>query len=250
MAQSLLRIPSLMAIQQCFMITFKKILFILIFSCTLLPTMFSQENTGVPQRSAEQEAIKQTDKLKQELQLTAEQAKRIYEINLRYERKRQVSNTRSEAIQRIKNKNTEIEYVLNEEQKLALQTKRYERSALETSGRNRSQALMSTGLRNSAQYSPHSTVRVVTSDMSNHNNSRNNGQSYRTGTPPSVVVRSTTGTGNGSETPASTTTRSTAPASGRTNSSTTGQSSGSRSEGSSSSTTNRQTQQTGTTNRR
>jgi hypothetical protein len=134
--------------------------------------MFSQESVGIPQQSAEQEAVKQTEKLKQELQLNAEQAKRIYEINLRYERKRQISNTRSEAIQRIKNKNTEIERVLNEDQKNALQNKRYERSALETSGRTRSQAIISTGLRTSAQYAPHSTVRVVTSDISTPINRR------------------------------------------------------------------------------
>lgn len=194
MAQSLLPITSRVANLQYFMITLKNIFCILLFICSLPPAMFSQENVGIPQRSAEQEANKQTDKLKQELQLNPEQTKRIYEINLRYERKRQISNTRSEAIQRIKNKNTEIERVLTDEQRNALQNKRYERSALETSGRARNQALISTGLRTSAQYTPNSTVRVITSDISTHINSRSTRSSQSTrseNNSPSSSTRNT-----------------------------------------------------------
>ena len=58
----------------------------------------------------EQEAIKQTEKLQSELKLTDEQAKIVYEINLRYARERQLSNSRSQAMERIRNKNEEIIY--------------------------------------------------------------------------------------------------------------------------------------------
>ena len=94
-------------------------------------TLFStagQENTATPQRTPEQEAMKQTDKLQQELNLTPEQAKQIYDINLRYARERQISNKRSEAMERMKNKNAEIQQVLSQEQNEKLQSKRYERT--------------------------------------------------------------------------------------------------------------------------
>lgn len=89
---------------------------------------FGQENTAIPQRTPEQEATKQTEKIQQELNLTPDQTKQIYEINLRYARERQISNKRSEAMERMKNKNTEIQQVLSQEQNEKLQTKRYERT--------------------------------------------------------------------------------------------------------------------------
>ena len=94
-------------------------------------TIFSvagQENTATLQRTPEQEAMKQTDKLQQELNLTPEQVKQIYDINLRYARERQISNKRSEAMERMKNKNAEIQQVLSQEQNEKLQSKRYERT--------------------------------------------------------------------------------------------------------------------------
>jgi len=97
-------------------------------------SVFSQDNAITPERTPEQEAIKQTEKLQQELNLTTEQAKRIYDINLRYARERQISNRRSEAVERMKNKNTEIQNVLSQEQNEKLQSKRSERSTVESSG--------------------------------------------------------------------------------------------------------------------
>lgn len=92
----------------------------------------SQENVTIIKRTPEQEAIKQTEKLQQELNLGSEQAKQVYEINLKYARERQISNTRSEAVERMKNKNAEIQQVLSHEQNNKLQTKRYERSTIES----------------------------------------------------------------------------------------------------------------------
>lgn len=88
----------------------------------------AQEAPVVMQRTPEQEAAKQTEKLQQELSLTQEQVRRVYEINLRYARARQASNTRTEAMERMKNKNADLEKVLTIDQSERLQSKRYERS--------------------------------------------------------------------------------------------------------------------------
>lgn len=101
-------------------------IFLLLWSFAAL--VYAQDNPVTPQRMAEQEALKQTEKLQQELDLSPEQARQVYEINLKYARERQVSNSRSAAMQRMKNKNADIEQVLNEEQNNRLQSKRYERS--------------------------------------------------------------------------------------------------------------------------
>ncbi len=86
---------------------------------------YSQDNTT---STPEYEATRQTEKLQQELNLSAEQVKLIYEINLKYARARQNSSSRSEAMQRVKNKDADLERVLNAEQINKLRTKRYERS--------------------------------------------------------------------------------------------------------------------------
>lgn len=105
-----------------------KLLSILLLLWSFTAFVYAQDNSVTPQRMAEQEALKQTEKLQQELDLSPEQARQVYEINLKYARERQVSNTRSAAMQRMKNKNADIEQVLNEEQNNRLQSKRYERS--------------------------------------------------------------------------------------------------------------------------
>jgi len=76
--------------------TVKLILFFFVLILKL--PAFSQDKTVVLQRTPEQEAVKQTEKLQQELSLTAEQAKQIYEINLRYARERLISSKRSEGL--------------------------------------------------------------------------------------------------------------------------------------------------------
>ena len=107
----------------------KIILFVFLMLCSIVSD-FGQDSSIAPQRTPEQEAAKQTEKLQQELNLSQEQAKQVYEINLKYARERQISNTRSEAMERMKNKNADIQRVLNDEQNMRLQSKRYERSRI------------------------------------------------------------------------------------------------------------------------
>ncbi|MBP1675982.1 MAG: hypothetical protein H6Q20_541 [Bacteroidetes bacterium] len=89
-----------------------------------------------PERTPELEAARQTEKLQEELNLSPEQAKQINEINLKYARARQNSNSRSEAMQRIKDKDNELKRVLNNDQYTRLQNKRYERSSFRSSDVN------------------------------------------------------------------------------------------------------------------
>ena len=104
-----------------------KTLFVLLFLLILNLPLQSQDNAAVSQRTPEQEAVRQTERLQQELGLSANQARQIYEINLRYARARQVSNTRSEAMERIKSKDAEMQKVLNGNQYTQLQNRRFER---------------------------------------------------------------------------------------------------------------------------
>ena len=101
-------------VQMSFQILMKTVnIFSVVLLLLMVSSIYSQENTGVPQRTPEQEAVKQTDKFQQELNLTPDQAKQIYDINLRYARERQISNKRSEAVERMKNKNVEIQQILS-----------------------------------------------------------------------------------------------------------------------------------------
>lgn len=137
----------------------KILLYILLFQ-TFANPLLCQENTLLPQRTPEQEAIKQTEKLQQELNLTTDQTKLVYEINLRYARERQISNTRSEAVERMKNKNVDIQRILNDEQNDRLQSKRYERPANETSPENRNQPVNSSTFRSTSGFRANPIVRV------------------------------------------------------------------------------------------
>ena len=62
-----------------------------------------------------------------ELNLNDDQSQAIYEINLKHARERQVSNSRSQALERVKNKDNEVQQVLTRDQYNRLQDKRYER---------------------------------------------------------------------------------------------------------------------------
>lgn len=93
----------------------KFILFVLLAAISF-PVYIAAQTVSVTDRTPEQEAIKQTEKLQSELKLTDEQAKIVYEINLRYARERQLSNSRSQAMERIRNKNEEIQRVLSPQQ--------------------------------------------------------------------------------------------------------------------------------------
>lgn len=145
----------------------------------LVSAIRSQENTVISQRIPEQEALKQTEKLQQELDLTNEQTRQIYEINLRYARERQVSNTRTQAMERIKNKNAEFEQILNTEQNNRLQNKRYERTSFSSPSVNRNQFNQPSSLRSSAEYRANPSVRVISNDI----NARNSSRSMNTQTP-------------------------------------------------------------------
>jgi hypothetical protein len=144
-----------------------RFIFFIIFLGLILPAD-GQDNTVVLQRTPEQEAVKQTEKLQQELGLDQEQTKRVYEINLKYARERQVSNTRSAAMERMKNKNADIERVLNDDQNYRLQSKRYDRNSFESPSLIRKSPYNASGT--------NSTMRAPSSE----NNLRNN---YRTATP-------------------------------------------------------------------
>lgn len=109
--------------------------------------VYSQDNNTTPERSPEQEAAKQTEKLQQELDLSAEQVRQIHEINLKYARARKVSNSRTEALQRIKDKEAELKKVLNPNQYTQLQNKRYERSSFQTPSGNRNLPVNPSGFR-------------------------------------------------------------------------------------------------------
>ena len=109
-----------------------KIISLIIIVFLLNINVYSQENNTIQERTPEQEAIKQTEKLQNELQLTPEQVQRVNEINLKYARERQASNNRRDAIKRIKDKDNDLQKVLNQEQYQQLQNKRYERSSFQS----------------------------------------------------------------------------------------------------------------------
>jgi len=129
--------------------------------------IYSQDNTVILKWTPEQEATKQTEKLQQELDLNPSQANHLYEINLRYARERQISNTRSEALERTRNKNAEIKQILSPEQNDRLQSKRYERTYIETHTLNRDQPSSSTVYRTSPAYRSNQTLRVPSSSNRN-----------------------------------------------------------------------------------
>ena len=149
----------------------KTVSFVL-FLLTLAIPNYGQENIVVPKRTPNQEAAKQTEKLQQELNLNQDQAKQVFEINLRYARERQISNKRSEALERVKNKDSEIKQVLSPEQNNRLQSKRYERTYLETNTLNRNQPINS-GFRSSSNSRTNQTFSVPSSrDINQRNNYR------------------------------------------------------------------------------
>jgi Spy/CpxP family protein refolding chaperone len=148
----------------------------------------SQDNAVNPTRTPEQEAIKQTEKLQQELELTPEQAKQIYEINLRYARERQISNTRSEALERMKNKDSDIQRVLNENQYNQLQNKRYERSSINNQPNIRSiQPSTSPGFRSSSPEPSLRSVRTPNTEPNIRSSYRSGSQNNSENSSPTVL---------------------------------------------------------------
>lgn len=101
----------------------KQIILIMVFMLGVTGFM-AQES----QRTPEQEAANQTEKMQKELNLSSEQTKAVYEIQLKYAKERQNSNSRSDALQRVKNKRSELKKVLQKDQFDQLQNKRLERN--------------------------------------------------------------------------------------------------------------------------
>jgi len=143
----------------------------LLFLLTMTLQGQGQENSTVPKRTPEQEAAKQTEKLQQELNLNQDQAKQVYEINLRYARDRQISNKRSEAMERMKNKNADIQRVLSPEQNDRLQSKRYERTYFETTIPSSNQSVNSSNFRSSTNFRTNRPVRAPNSSNASKRNS-------------------------------------------------------------------------------
>ncbi|MDR3653568.1 MAG: hypothetical protein P4L34_11455 [Paludibacter sp.] len=169
-----------------------------LFFLALTIPIYSQGNTVVIQRTPEQEAAKQTEMLQQELNLTSQQSNQLYEINLRYARERQISNKRSEALVRMKNKNAEIQRVLTPEQNMRLQSKRYERSTIriQTQSLNRNQSLNSAGFRsttnfrsNSGDLYQRSNNRPVNPNFHVRNQSEQSGRRGATSTFRSTLIQ-------------------------------------------------------------
>jgi len=106
-------------------------------SILVLTIQSYSQQSSTPEQTAEQEAVKQTEKLQVELKLSAQQAKLVHNINLKYARERLNSNSRSEAIQRIKKKYDELKLVLNIDQYSRLLNKQYERSLFQSSESNK-----------------------------------------------------------------------------------------------------------------
>jgi hypothetical protein len=139
----------------------------------LFQSVCGQDNTGSSQRTPEQEAVKQTDKLQQELNLTPDQAKQIYEINVKYARARQISNKRSEAVERMKIKNTEIQQILSSEQNNKLQSKRFERSNSEyQSVITNNLPTNANGYRSGSEFRTNSPVRNPNTNLKNNTSLR------------------------------------------------------------------------------
>lgn len=171
---------------------FKRVLIVLFLFALVLPVR-SQENSAIPKITPEQEASKQTEKLQQELNLNQEQSNHIYEINLRYARERQVSNKRSEALERMRNKNAEIKQVLNPIQYERLQSKRYERTYLETNTLNHNRSTNSSGFRPASNFRSNQSNRIPTTpDMNIRNNYRPVNPNFHPRSQPDQNTRRTT----------------------------------------------------------
>lgn len=113
-----------------------KILFI-IFLVTFVPVYGITQNdtdNSINQRTPEQEATKQTEKLQTELNLTPEQVKAIYQINLRYAQARKNATRRADAMQIIKNKDENIRKILTPMQNQQLESRRTSRQQIEVDG--------------------------------------------------------------------------------------------------------------------
>lgn len=91
-------------------------------------------DNSLNQRTPEQEATKQTEKLQSELNLTSEQVKAIYQINLKYAQARKNAIRRADAMQIIKNKDESLRKILTPQQNQQLETRRASRQQPDVDG--------------------------------------------------------------------------------------------------------------------
>jgi len=167
-----------------------RIVTLTLFLLTMISPIFSQDNSVVPKRTPEQEATKQTERLQQELNLNQDQVNQVYEINLHYARERQISNKRSEALERMKNKNSDIKQVLSPDQNERLQSKRYERTYLETNTFNRNQSIHTSALKPSSNLHSNQTDRIpATLNRNVRTNLRPVNPDFRTRKPSNQTTR-------------------------------------------------------------
>lgn len=155
-----------------------KIILLIFATLALNIAVYSQDNNTTPVRTPEQEAAKQTEKLQQELDLSADQVRQIHEINLKYARARKASNTRSDALQRIKDKEAELKKVLNPNQYTQLQNKRYERSSFQTPSGNRNLPVNPSGFRPATD----SRTQQISRDQQANPNARRDNRPNNSGT--------------------------------------------------------------------
>ncbi len=144
---------------------------IILLTCLLLlvvATVRAQDTDNLPEHTPEHEAAKQTETLQREIKLSPEQAKLIYEINLKYAYERKHSdNRREQAIERLKNKSNDYKKVLTEEQYHQLENRRLgiythqQKTTLNTSYRTISSI---THPADTIRGIPHSSPQPTTSD--------------------------------------------------------------------------------------
>jgi len=173
--------------------------------------LVAQEVISTPERTPEEEATSQTERMQQELQLTTEQVKKVYEINLKYARERQISNSRTEAVERSKNKEAELKKVLTDEQFARLQNKRYEQSNYQTGSGG---VVPATG----SSFRPPVTSYRTRQPVNTQNNLPTGGTEYRSGYRPAQnnpvyqnYQRPTTASGNGNSNPSTNNTQRSVP---------------------------------------
>ncbi|MCE5332078.1 MAG: hypothetical protein LLF95_08040 [Bacteroidales bacterium] len=161
---------------------FLKIILLALSVISLNINVYSQDNNAMPERTPEQEAAKQTEKLQQELNLSAEQIQQVQEINLKYARARKTSNSRSDALKRIKNKDADLQKVLNPEQYKQLQNKRYERSSFQSPTTDRDFPANSSGFKPESNNKTHQPNRQATpsAERRDYNTSSSGNDSRRT----------------------------------------------------------------------
>lgn len=99
-----------------------------VFIYLLFTLTFSSFAETQERKTPEQEAAGQAEKMQKELNLNSEQTEAVYRIQLKYAKQREASNSRSEALERAKNKETDLKEVLHSDQYERLQNKKFDRN--------------------------------------------------------------------------------------------------------------------------